>query len=339
MRAPSLRPVSDTSRVCAGHGSSRISRRAITAAIRRTRDERPWQPVRTSAPVRMRTKDQPMADKPRRQPRDIPQSAARALGQAGVAADRLREPRRPRLGPEDGRRGRRCGVVEDARTQRRADVRRARSAQGRRDEARPGALGVRVDDSGRGGRAVPARAHQTAEPGPVAPGRQGAHRSRRATRPQLAQALPVLRRHSRGGRQHRSGAQGHLARRPRGRGQGAVPRRRSGPAGGSETARTLRAAVHPRRPRPGRARADQGGPRAHARGAGLPLRGRAPAALRRGARRRSRHPHPGRPRVGAQGHRLGVAGRPPAVTPDPGAGDGARRTRPNATGSPTSWCT
>ena len=108
----------------------------------------------------------------------------------------------------------------------------------------------------------------------------------------------------------RPGAQGPLARRPRRRGQGAVPRRRRGadvrPAP-DRPARPHRRAAGARRRHQAAGRGDAG---ARDRRARLRARGRGAAGLRRGVPRRPRHRDPGRRRPGRRGPRHRVAGEP-----------------------------
>ena len=112
--------------------------------------------------------------------------------------------------------------------------------------------------------------------------------------------------------QHRPGAQGRVVRRPRGRRQDPVPRRRRGPARRPEDDEAHGVGVQAARPRrrhPGRRRRTD---RTHRDGAGLPARGRESARLRQGLqgppalrRARDRRQRP-------QGGHRGVDGRHPA---------------------------
>ena len=85
---------------------------------------------------------------------------------------------------------------------------------------------------------------------------------------------------------------GPIGRRPRGGGQGAVPRRRRGADLRPAPARPRRARHRSPGPGPGRQAADRRAPAAHRRGARLPPRGRGAARLRRRVPRRPRHPRP-----------------------------------------------
>ena len=212
---------------------------------------------------------------------DIPRSSlARTAKLVGLPA-RARRSRRPRgreagRGPSGrGRRGRAAGPHG------RAAVRGARPAQGRGDEVRPGAVGHGGRDARGARRPVPRDAHQAAGVRPPDGRRPGARDPRPRARAALGQHEARRVRRRAGGRGvDRPGAQGRLARRPRGRRQDPVPRRGRG------------ADVRPQPARPGRPRrrvlgarhrhqADHGRAQgADERGARLPPRGPQPAPLR-----------------------------------------------------------
>ena len=145
-------------------------------------------------------------------------------------------------------------------------------------------------------------------------------------RRRLGRPAGVARRRPDRGRVDRAGAQGTLGRRPRGRGQGAVPRSRRGADVRPPPARS-------RRQEPGAGAARHRHQGDHRGGAGpgprrarLRARGRGPASLRRGLPRRPgrRHPRCRRRRQPHPGHR--VAGEPVLAGPgDPRGHPGAAR--------------
>ena len=121
--------------------------------------------------------------------------------------------------------------------------------RGRRDEGRPGAGRLRVDDARRAGRAVPARAGPPAGPGPGAARARRAPRARRAARQAVARAAARVRRPALRGRQHRPGAPGAYGAGAGGRRQGPVPGRGPGPGDGPARSRAVRPVVHADRAR------------------------------------------------------------------------------------------
>ena len=168
---------------------------------------------------------------------DIPRRTAARTAKLASLPLGCRRPRRRRLGPPARRRQRRRDLRAADGQERRAAVRRARRAQGRRDEVRPGAVGVRGRGPRRVAGAVPRVADRSCRP----PRR----RCRAATCTDmlaeqfgrgLARAVPRVRRHPGGGGEHRPGAPGGVARRARRRGQGAVPGGRGGAALGPAAA-------------------------------------------------------------------------------------------------------
>ena len=173
-------------------------------------------------------------------------------------------------------------------------------------------------------RAVPRSADQAAERCPAAAGRQGAPGARRTAGHQVARAVQLVRRHPGGVGQHRPGAQGGVVRRPRGRGQDPVPRRRRGAARRPEDhaahGQRAQAALARRRRAGRRRRAD----RAHRDGARLPAGGRQPARVRQGVR--------GRPAFRGAAHRgqRAEGGDPGVDRRHPDVADHPRRAPPNS---------
>ena len=210
-------------------------------------------------------------------------------GQAREPSAGSGRPGRGRVGPSAGRRQQRRDLRADDGAQRRAAVRRTGRAQGRRDEVRSGAVGVRGRGAGRAGGPVPRVADEAAARRPAHADPRRPPDARRAVRPPVVRAVPRVRRDARRGRQHRPGAPGRVARRPRRRGEGPVPGRRGGAAVGPAPALAHEQAAAAAGAGPGRQTAGRGAARPHGGGARLPRRGREPARVRRGVRRRSPH--------------------------------------------------
>ena len=112
-----------------------------------------------------------------------PPAHRRTHGQAGKPSAGCRGPRGRRLGSPSRRRQQRRDRRADDGQERRAAVRRPRRAQGRRDEVRPGAVGVRGRAARGAGRPVPRDAHQAAGGGAAHAGARRPQRARRAVRP------------------------------------------------------------------------------------------------------------------------------------------------------------
>ena len=224
----------------------------------------------------------------------------------GGAPPGLRRPHRRRHGPAVRRRQRGRGDARRPAAHRRAALQDPGGPQGRRDEDGPGAVHHGVGAPRGAGRALPPAADQA--PGLRSPdvGDQGAPRARLPARHRLAQAARRVRRRPRGRGVDRPGAQGPLGRRPPGRGQGAVPRRRrgadvrpppaqpGGPHRGLDDPGHRHQAADHRAAGPGR------------RGAGLRARGRGAGGVRRGVPRRPGLPGPRRRGAHRQGAGLGV---------------------------------
>ncbi|CAA9361576.1 MAG: Uncharacterized ABC1 family protein SCO5192, partial [uncultured Frankineae bacterium] len=215
----------------------------------------------------------------------------------------------------------------------RAAVPGAGAAQGRRHEARSGAVGLRGGAARGPGRSVPGRSDQAAGGRATAARGDGARRAGAGAGPPLARAVRALRRPAGRRGQHRPGAQGRVGRRPGGGRQDPVPRCRAGAAVRPPAAQPGGPPVLRLHPRARRQAAHRGARGAGDRGARLPAGGGGAGDLRRGVRRRPGDPRPRRRDRDRAGPRDGVDGGRPAVAHHPrghpgGAGPSLAAARP-----------
>ena len=169
---------------------------------------------------------------------------------------------------------------------RRAAVRRARRAQGRRDEVRPGAVGLRGGAARGAGRPVPRGADQAAGGRAADADPRRAPGARRAARPPAGatgSASSTTRPPPPRASARCTARCGTTAARSRSRCSTRAPARRCCPTCASWPGWPAAAAAGAR---PGRQAAGRRAAGAHRRGARLPRRGGEPARVRRGVRRR-----------------------------------------------------
>ena len=253
---------------------------------------------------------------------DLPRKAAARTARL-AALPWVRRPERARAGQAARGRAGRGGDERHPAEDRRAAVPDPGRAQGRRDEVRPGAVGARGGAAGGDGRPLPRAPDQAAGLGTADADPDRARHPRPGPRPRLAGQAGVARRRSDRGGQHRAGAQGALARRPRRRGEGAVPRRRRRAPFRHPSARAAGEDHRPAAARHRRQGPDGRGGGPGRRRARLQARGGGPVDVRGGVSRRSRDRGARRRRLRRQGadHRvarvprvagLGDQGRQPA---------------------------
>ena len=227
-----------------------------------------------------------------------PPQGCRAHGPTRCAPARLCRPAGDGARQAARRQARRRGALRGAAAHRRAALPHPGRAQGRCDEVRPGPQRAGVRPARGGQRALPRAPHRAA--GLRSPDADGdrARAADHAPRRRLVRTARLARRCPDGGRVDRAGPPRPLARPrgragggggPRGRREGAVPRRRRGadvrPPPDLPRRARVRAGVP--RHRPQAARRGAAGPRC--RRARLPPRGGGAGGVRRGLRRPPRH--------------------------------------------------
>ncbi|CAA9345513.1 MAG: Uncharacterized ABC1 family protein SCO5192, partial [uncultured Frankineae bacterium] len=224
-----------------------------------------------------------------------PPARGDAVGQAGRSAAGRRREGDPRARQAAGRSSGGGGDCRAPGPDRRAAVPGPGAAQGRRDEAGAGAVGLRGRPA-RGPRGpLPRGPDQAPGGGASAAGGDRARSARPRAGPDVARAVRGVRRPACGGGEHRPGAPGGLGRRARGRGEDPVPRCGPSAARRPAPAQPRGPALLGVHPRPRRQAVDHRAGGARQRGARLPPGGRVAADLRGGLRRR-----PGDPRAGGR---------------------------------------
>ena len=217
-----------------------------------------------------------------------PAQGRRAHGATRGAPAGVRRPDGARARQAAGRPVGRVGADRGPAAHGRAAVPDPGRAQGRGDEVRPGAVGARGRAAGRAGGALPRAPDGAPGLGAADARGHGLRGDRGRARPGLARPAGPDGREGGRRRVDRPGAPRALARRPRGGGQGAVPRRRRRAARRPAADRAGGEGDGAGLPRHRHQAAGRGGPGPRGRRARLPPRGRGPGGVRRGLPRRPR---------------------------------------------------